>query len=142
MTTKEFLQQAYIAHKEVGIKLEQIETLQALATRTTTVIKDVPTGRPIPSSRVESAVVLIYEQIDRLEDEVSRLIEVTKKIAATIAAVKNPIERTILEYRYLCFTPWGTIAQRMNLSVNRIFRIHNRALKNFSASEVNASKNQ
>ena len=131
MTPKEFLQQAFVAHKEIEIRLEQITRLQALATQTTTVIKAAPGGSNIFRSRVENAVILIQEHTAQLADEVSRLIEVTKKISSAIALVPNVNERAILEYRYLCFFSWQQIAAVMKTSVSNIFQTHRRALKNF-----------
>ena len=131
MTPKDFLQQAFVAHKEIEIRLEQITNLQALATQTTTVIKDVPSNSNIFRSRVEEAVVQIQEHTAHLADEVTRLIEVTKKISSAIALVPNVNERAILEYRYLCFFSWQQIAAVMKTGVPNIWKIHRHALKNF-----------
>lgn len=131
MTPKEFLQQAFVAHKEIEIRLEQITNLQTLATQTTTVIKTVPGGSNIFKSRVETAVILIQEHAAHLADEVTRLIEITKKISSAIALVPNANERAILEYRYLCFFSWQQISALMKTSVENLFKIHRRAIKNF-----------
>ena len=132
MTAKEFLQQAYYAHQEVDIKLEQITRLQALATRTTSTLKEMP-GEKRACSVVESAVIALEEKTARLADEVKRLIEVNDKIAALIARVENPQERIILKYRYLCFMPWATISFLLKASERKVFLLHSQALKNFSS---------
>lgn len=132
MTQKEFLQQAFIAHKEIEVRLEQIATWQALATKTTTVIRNTPGGSNIFRSRVEEAVVRIQEHMAHLTDEVTHLLEVTKKISAAIALIPNADERAILEYRYLCFFSWQQISALMKIGVRYIFKIHARALQNFS----------
>ena len=133
MTPKDFLQQAFVAHKEIEIRLEQITNLQALATQTTTVIKDVPSNSNIFRSRVEEAVVQIQEHTAHLADEVTRLIEVTKKISSAIALVPNVNERAILEYRSLCFFSWQQIAAVMKTGVDNVWRLHRCALKKFRA---------
>ena len=131
MTSKEFLQQVYYAQQEINIKLEQIARLQALATRTTTTLKDVPTGKGT-SSVIECAIVEVSEQTARLADEIKQLVKVSKEVAARIARVKNLQEQIILEYRYLCFLPWATISYLLNSSERTIFLLHQKALKNFS----------
>ena len=131
MTPKEFLQQAFVAHKEIEIRLEQITNLQALATQTTTVIKAAPGGSNIFRSRVENAVILIQEHTAQLADEVTRLIEITKKISSAIALVPNVNERAILEYRYLCFFSWQQISAVMKTGVDNVWRLHRCALKKF-----------
>ena len=57
MTAKDFLQQAFVAHKEIEAPLEQLTRLQAVATRTTTVIRNAPGGSNSFGSRVENAVI-------------------------------------------------------------------------------------
>lgn len=131
MTQKEFLQQAFVAHKEIEVRLEQISALQALATQTTTIIRHAPGGSNIFKSRVETAVIQIQEHMTHLADEVARLIEVTKQISSAIALVSNVNERAILEYRYLCFFSWQQISALMKTSVENLFKIHRRAIKNF-----------
>ena len=133
MTAKDFLQQAYIAHQEVELKLEEIEKLRSLSTRTTSKISSVPIRGSVNGSRIENAVALIEEQADRLADEVLKLLEINKSVANAIAQVKNPSERAILEYRYLCFFSWQQISALMKTSTRQIYRLHNQALKNFSA---------
>lgn len=131
MTAKEFLQQAYIAHGEVELKLEQIDRLRSLAKRTTTKISDIPARGSRTASRIEYAVELLDEQADRLADEVLRLLEITKTIANAISAVKNSSERSVLEYRYLCFFSWNQISTLMKTGVSNVYKIHASALKNF-----------
>lgn len=131
MTPKEFLQQAYYAQQEIEIKLEQIARLQALATRTTKTLKDVPTGKGT-SSVIESAIVAISEQTARLADEIKHLVKVNEEVAARIMQVKNPQEQMILKYRYLCFLPWASISYLLKSSERSVFLLHQKALRKFS----------
>ena len=134
MTTKEFLQQAYVAHKGIELRLERITALQSLATKTTTTLKHAPGGSNIFKSKVETAVIELQTLSEQLADEVTRLIEVTKKISSAIELVPNADERAILEYRYLCFFSWTQIAALMKTSGRQIFRFHHSALKFLSAN--------
>ena len=134
MTAKEFLQQVYWAHRAIDIKLEQIEKLQSLATRTTTTLKAVPNGSNTFDSRIESAIVMIQEKISGLTKEISGLMTVNEKVTTAISHVDNSDEKAILEYRYLCFFSWKEIARKLKVSLRQVFSLHNRALKNFSRS--------
>lgn len=131
MTAKEFLQQVYIAHREIDAKLEQISRLQADATRTTTVIRNTPCGGSLTNSRIESAVVKLHDKTAQLANELERLVKVIGEVSAYIARVKNADERVILEYRYLCFFSWQKISEYMSIGLRQVFKIHNAALKNF-----------
>ena len=134
MTEKEFLQQVFIAYKEVDSKLEQIARLQSLATRTTTVIRSTPcgNGRAL-TSRVENAVLSIQGQTEFLADEIKFMLDVRNQVAAEIAKVKNHDERIVLEYRYLAFYSWKEISHAMKIGLRYAYKLHNRALKNFAA---------
>ncbi len=134
MTEKEFLQQVFIAYKEVDSKLEQIARLQSLATRTTTVIHGTPCGNGAAlSSRVESAVISIQAQSEFLADEINHLLDVRQRVADEIAKVTNHDERLVLEYRYLAFRSWKEISYVMKIGLRYVYKLHENALKNFSA---------
>ena len=132
MTAKEFLQQVYFAQQEVEMKLEQIERLQSLATRITTRFKSTPSGSNSIDSRIEISVAEIQEQINRLSEEVTKLLSVSKEVQATIAQVEKVISRRILEYRYLSFFTWKQIAIMMRTSLRHVYKLHKEALENFS----------
>lgn len=110
MTAKEFLRQAYFAQQEVEMKLEQIARLESLATRTTCALKGTPSGSGVATSKIEQAVVSLQDQRDRLAEEVTDLLRITDKVSTAISQIKNPVEKRILKYRYLCFFSWKQIA--------------------------------
>lgn len=133
MTAKEFLQQAYIAHGEVEMKLEQITRLQSLATRTTSTISTTLGNKNGESeSKIERAIISMEGQIEKLSEEITKLLEVVKEVSEAISQVANPTERKILEYRYLCFFSWKQISLLMKVSQRTIYSFHNAALKNFA----------
>lgn len=132
MTVKEFLEQAYIAQQEIDMCLEQITKLQSLATRTTSTLKGTPSGSASATSKIEQALVSIQERKDQLAEEVTELLKITDKVSAAIATIKNPTEKKILKYRYLCFFSWKQIALMMKISESSLFRLHANAIKNFS----------
>ena len=64
----------------------------------------------------------------------SASIEFRAKIFASMLLAKKKIEdkelQVVLEKRYLCFESWEKIAVEMNYSIQHIFRLHSKALKN------------
>lgn len=133
MTEKEFLQQVFIAYQEADSKLEQIARLQSLATRTTTVIQSTPCGSGATlSSRIEQAIMAIEGQGDQLAAEIKHFMEVRHEVSAAIAQVPDPTERRILEYRYLAFLSWKEISHSMKVGLRYVYKLHERAIKNFS----------
>ena len=134
MTAKEFLQQVFSAYQEVDSKLEQIARLQSLAQRTTTIISGTPHGAGTSlSSRVEQAVIAIGDKAEYLADEINHLLKVQQEVADAINQVPDPTDRRILEYRYLAFESWKEISHAMKIGLRYVFKLHERAFKNFAA---------
>lgn len=141
MTAKEFLQQAYCAQQEVEMKLEQIARLKSLATRTTTNLKMAPGGKS-EGSIVENAILQLDEQVRKLGEEVTELLKISDEVSKAISQVRDFAERRILKYRYLCFFSWQQISVLMKMSERQIFRLHGKAIENFSAMSVDVSRCQ
>ena len=133
MTAKEFLQQVFQAYQDADSKIEQMARIQSLATRTTTVIHDTPIGNSAGlGSRVEQAIETMAEQSGQIADEIQRLLIIREEVASAIAGVSNPAERRVLEYRYLAFLSWKEISHSMKMALRSVYKLHERALENFS----------
>ena len=127
MTAKEYLSQARTLDMRIKSKLQQIESLNDLATSCTTVYSDMPRNPNRGGSKVERAVLKIIEVEDSLKRDVEDLVELQKE--------------TLLEKRYLCFLSWEKIAVDMHYSIQHIFRMHDQALSKVSAiMRVNESE--
>lgn len=131
MTAKEYLQRFNILQRIADSKLEQITTLQSTAQRTTSVMRDTPIGTSNDVSRVESAVATIQDLTAQFADDFARAMTARAEIADAISHVKNDDERYLLTLRYICLDSWATIAKRLNFSLQGVFKLHRRALKNF-----------
>ena len=136
MTAKEFLQRFNVLQRIADSRLDQITKLQSTAQRTTSVIRDTPIGKASDISRVENSVADIHDLTAQFADDLAHALEVRTEIADAISHVKNDDERYLLELRYICRDSWETIAKRMNFSLQGIFKLHRRALKNFLFSQT------
>ena len=106
MTAKEYLSQARTLDMRIKSKLQQIESLNELATSCTVVYSDMPRNPNHGGSKVETAVIKIIEVEESLKRDVDNLVELKKEIMATIHADSDVELQTLLEKRYLCFLSW------------------------------------
>ena len=128
MTAKEYLSQARTLDMRIKSKLQQIESLNELATSCTAVISDMPRNPNHGGSKVERAVLTIIEVQESLKKDVEDLVELKKEIMGTIHAVADAELQTLLEKRYLCFLSWEKIAVDMHYSIQHVYRMHDEAL--------------
>ncbi len=131
MTAREFLKQSMKIKCKLDCELEQIQNLKDLATRITPVISGTPSVSNSCQSKLESAIVNLQEQSNVLGEDVVKYLEIRAEIADTIKAVVDDNERLILEYRYLTFRTWRKIAAAMNVSLPRVYQLHEKALQSF-----------
>ena len=128
MTAKEYLSQARTLDMRIKSKLQQIESLNELATSCTVVCSDMPRNPNHGGSKIEKAVIKIIEVEESLKRDVENLVELKKEIMTTIHSVANVELQTLLEKRYLCFLSWEQIAVEMHYSIQHIYRMHDEAL--------------
>lgn len=128
MTAKEYLNQAYRLDQRIDSKIEQVASLNDLATKCTTTIS----GMPHNPSRSTSPMADTIDKIIDLQAEINRdidaLVDLKREIVTVIKAVDNPEYQTLLEKRYLCFLHWEQIAVDMNYGIDNIFKLHKKAL--------------
>lgn len=130
MTAKEYLNQAFWVDVGIGSKLDQLDRLNALATKATTTFSQVPySGTPDPH-RHEDIIIKIIELENVIRDEMKRLVDLKSEIVHTVSRIEEPEQRYVLEKRYLEFKKWEDIAGEMHRSLRSIYRLHGEALKN------------
>ena len=129
MTAKEYLSQAYRLDKRIDSKIEQLKSLNLLATKCTSTLSDMPKSQSISNSRLEDTVVKIVDLQEEIHRDIDSLVDLKRDIVRTIKSVQNPEYQIILELRYLCFKTWEEIAVQMNCSIDNVFKIRKNALK-------------
>ncbi|WP_029502428.1 DUF1492 domain-containing protein [Lachnoclostridium phytofermentans] len=133
MTAKEYLGQARFLDMRINSKIQQIASLNELATRCTATISDMPKNPNRGGSRMADAVIKIIDLQEEINRDIDKLVELKREIMGIIKAVPNVEYQTVLEKRYLCFITWEQIAVDMNYSMQHTFRIHEKALKEIEA---------
>ena len=135
MTVKEYLSQALLLDHRIDSKIEQIASLNALATKCTSAITGMP-HNPSPSqSTMADAICKIVDLQELLKKDLSALVDLKREIMGVINGIENDEYKTVLEKRYLCFLSWEQIAVDLHYSMEYAFKIHKRALEKVKIPE-------
>jgi len=129
MTTKNYLNRAYNLEKVVNNKLQELETLKAIALKTTSTFSDVPPSGTRNVHRHEDIMVKVVDLQNEVSNDITNLLDAKKETMNLIKKVDNIVIRMLLEERYLCYNSWEEIAIHLNYSVQHIYRLHSKALK-------------
>lgn len=129
MTAKEYLSQALHLDHRIDSKIDQIASLNALATKCTSAITGMPHNPSSSTSTMADAVCKIVDLQELLKKDLSELVDLKREIMGVIDGIENDEYKTILEKRYLCFLPFEQIAVNMGYSIQHTFRLHDKALK-------------
>lgn len=138
MTIKAFLNQAFYLDRLIEANKCELERLRLLAESVP--IPDLSQERVQggeQSDYVSKIVVSIVDLEKEIQVDIDRYIQVKQDIRCVINAIKKPILKLILQERYLNFKKWQEIADDTNYSLQRLFEIHNEALR-----EAEQIKNQ
>ena len=106
MTSKEYLSQARFLDASIRTKVEQIESLNDLATSCTAVISDMPRNPNRGGSRMADAILQIIDLQEEIKRDMMALVQLKREIMDAIKSVSSLEYQTILEKRYLCFISW------------------------------------
>lgn len=128
MTAKEYLRQAYRLDQRINSKLEQLRSLNELATKATSTLTGMPKSPNHNTSLVGDAVAKIVDLQDEINYDIDHLVDLKRDMVRTIKKVDNAEYQTLLELRYLCFKTWEQIAVDMNYTIDNVYRIHRKAL--------------
>lgn len=128
MTAKEYLSQAYRLDQRINSKIEQVASLNSLATKCTSTLTGMPHSPSKTDSLMADTVIKIISLEDEINADIDRLVDLKREIVSVIKAVEEPEYQTLLELRYLCFKTWEQIAVDMNYGIDNIFKLRKKAL--------------
>ena len=136
MDAKEYLKLAWKVDQQIDDKIEQINILKELSEKTTAVLSDMPGKSTRNIHSREEVIARMMDSEESLNQEVLKLIEIRENVRAAIAGVENVECRMLLEERYLCYHGWNEIAEDMGYSLDNVYQLHRKALK-----EINIDPN-
>lgn len=128
MTKKEYLSQAYRLDQRINSKLDQVASLNGLATKCTITLSDMPHNPNHSTFTMEDAVSKIVDLQSEINHDIDHLIDLKREMVKVIKAVNSTEHQTLLELRYLCFKTWEQIAVDMGYNVRHVYRIHDEAV--------------
>jgi DNA-directed RNA polymerase specialized sigma subunit len=129
MTAKEYLGQAYRLDQRINSKLEQVASLNELATKCTSTLTGMPRNPNRGTSTMADAIVKIIDLQAEINRDIDRLVDLKREMVKLIKAVDNTEYQTLLELRYLCFKTWEQIAVDMGYNVRHVYRLHDEAVE-------------
>lgn len=128
MTAKEYLGQAYRLDQRINSKIEQVASLNELATKCTSSLTGMPRSPNHATSTMADAVAKIIDLQVEINRDIDRLVDLKREVVSVIKSIDNLEYQTLLEKRYLCFLPWEQIAMDMSYDLRYLHKLHNRAL--------------
>lgn len=129
MNVKEYLEQAKYLDMRINSKVEQLSTLNDLATKCTVTLSDMPRNPNKATSNMEDTIVKIIDLQEEINRDIDQLVDLKREIMVVIKKISNVEYQTILENRYLSFMSWEQIAVEMKYSIQQIYRLRDRAHK-------------
>ena len=132
MTSKEYLGQAYRLDQRIHSKLEQVASLNELATKCTSTLTGMPHNPNGSTSTMADTVAKIVDLQTEINCDIDHLVDLKREMVMLIKAVGNTEYQTLLELRYLCFKTWEQIAVDMGYNVRHVYRLHDEAMENIA----------
>lgn len=129
MNVKDYLEQAKYLDMRINSKVEQLSTLNDLATKCTVTLSDMPRNPNKGTSSMEDTIIKIIDLQEEINRDIDNLVDLKREIMEVIKKVENVEYQTILENRYLSFMSWEKIAVEMKYSIQQIYRLRDKAQK-------------
>ena len=89
MTVKEFLNQAYRLDQRIQSKIEQLDSLNALATKASSTLSHMPKNPNKATSTMENTICKIIDLQHEINEDIDRLVDLKTEIVAAIKSVEN-----------------------------------------------------
>lgn len=129
MKAKTYLKQIELMDAKINTRLEEVERLNALATKTTSVMG----GERVQSSgsqqKMENCILKLAEAKDRYEMEVARFLVYKQNVLQIMDKHCDPDCINLLYSRYFQYKPWEQIAVELNYTYKWVSGgLHQRAL--------------
>ena len=129
MTARDYLTQAYRLDQRINSKLEQVESLNGLATKVNSTLSGMPKNPNRATSTMADIVTKIIALQAEINNDIDRLVDLKREMVAVITAVDNTEYQTLLELRYLCFKTWEQIGVDLGYNVRHVYRMHDEAVE-------------
>lgn len=115
--------------REIYQKREQIIKWRSEAEKVTTILSDMPKAKSkeIQDKNAEVVAKILDLTMD-MKNDLLRLVDLKREIEAVIDTVEDPVQRLVLEKRYIDCKRWEKIMKELNYSYSHLDRIHRQAI--------------
>ena len=131
MQSKDYLRQAYRLDELIDSNKLELAELNELKTNIAST--DYSKDRVQTSCDNEAAFAKIIEKIIELEriidSDTEKLISLKIDIRKTIDCIEDNEEKLLLRLRYLNFLHWEEVCDRMDISLRKAHRLHDKGLE-------------
>ena len=123
LSAKDYLSQAYRIDQRINGKIEQVQSLRALAEKATSTLSNAPPSGNRNIHRMENIIAKMVDLESEINTDLNYLVDLKREIVTVIKCVADPELKTLLELRYLCFRTWEQIAVELHYDLRHIYRI-------------------
>lgn len=131
MKAKDYLEQIRILDRLINNKLQELEQLEALATKVTSVNSGDRVQTSGSQDKMADTVIKILELKQEINADIDRLVDLKVDAIRIIKKVKNKQHQKILYQKYIQYNSLYSIAQKRKVDYGKIKRIHRKALEKF-----------
>ena len=138
---KQMLRKYQYCQQRIDGNLDHIQQLRSRMQKVTVTYRDAPGGGGTGSDAAE-LIGKILQLENMVKEDTERLRYELTEVQFWIDSLDNYQERSVLQLRYVNGYAWPDIADRLYYSLDGVFGIHDRALKNLLDLYKKHSKTQ
>ena len=124
---KRKLKSAWLLHKQIEEHLAELQELRSFACKITPVYSLAPGGSSC-GQKIENNIAKIADIETLLQGETNEFLKSLQEIRELIKLIDDPMQRLIMQKRYLNYQKWEVIAADLGYSWQHIHRVHSSAL--------------
>lgn len=125
---KRKLKSAWLLHKQIEEHLAELQELRSFACKITPVYSLVPGGSG-SGQKLENNIAKIADIETLLQDETDDFFKRLREVRELIKLIDDPMQRLIMQKRYLNYQKWEVIAADLGYSWRRVHQLHSEGLK-------------
>ena len=129
MSARAFMERVINANRRIRNMQQQAQRYRDMAMRSTSTMHAVRTGGTDARSKVEDGTCAFMDISRDIEEQARQLREIIRQTSEIIGRLSDPVEREVLELRYLSGLRWEDIGRRMIYDERQVRRIHVKALE-------------
>ena len=133
LSAKEFLKQVRHIDQRINSKLEQVQSLRALAAKATATLSDMPRSAAPNIHQMEDVICKMVKLESEINADIDTLIDTKHAVMAVIKKVERPEYQSLLELKYLCMKTWEEVAAELGYVYRQTTRMHGCALEQVDA---------